>query len=140
MLAISEEYKLDPEMLEFTDTYLATLDLGETCRNLGIPEEQGAEYLKKREVKRFIDTTFLEQGYTNRFKIKNVLEKAIVSKLEEAEETGVYSKYDLLDLMKFMQQMRLDEVKMQGTPNKVTNVQQNNYGSNLGDLLGKITK
>ena len=141
MLAISEEYKLDPELLEFTDAYLATLDLGQACRSLGIPEEQGAEYLRKKEVKRFIDTAFMEQGYTNRFKIKDVLEKAILSKLEEAEESGIYTKYDLLDLMKFMQQMRLDEAKIQNTtPSKVQNIQQNNYGSNLGSLLDKIAK
>lgn len=140
MLAISEEYKLDPELLEFTDTYLATLDLGEACRSLGIPEEQGAEYLRKREVKRFIDTAFLEQGYVNRFKIKDVLEKAIVSKLEEAEETGMYTKYDLMDIMKIMINFRESEHKMKNTTQKVTNVQNNNYGSNLGNLLDKIGK
>jgi hypothetical protein len=140
MLEIAENYKLDPEMLEFTDQYLATLDLTETCKNLGISEEQGAEFLRKKEVKRFIDTTFLEQGYMNRFKIKDVMEKAIMSKLEEAEETGMYTKYDLLELLKFMHQMRMDEVKSQNqSPNNQINVQ-NNYGENLGNLLSKIVK
>lgn len=141
MLAISDEFKLAPELLEFTDVYLSTLDLRESCRQLGIPEEQGAEYLKKKEVKRFIDTVFEEQGYTNRFKIKDILEKAVLSKLEEAEETGIYTKYDLLDILKMLDGLRKDSVKESSTtPNKQTNVQVNSYGSNLGDLLSKISK
>lgn len=140
MLAIAEEYKLNPETLEFTDTYLATLNLEDTCQQLGISTEQGAEYMRKREVKKFIDAAFLEQGYMNRFKIIDVMNKAIESKLEEAEETGMYTKYDLLDLFKMMHQFRMDEEKLQKeAPAKVTNVQ-NNYGGNLGSLLEKIAK
>ena len=141
MLAISEDYKLSPEALEFTDTYLSTLDLQETCRALEISEEVGAEFLRKKEVKRFVDNAFMEQGYMNRFKIIDVMNKAIVEKLEEAEETGIYTKYDLMDLMKMMHQFRMDEAKIQKeSPTKVTNVQNNNYGSNLGDLLNRIQK
>ena len=134
MLAISEEYKLNPEALEFTDTYLTTLDLQETCRLLDISEEVGAEFLRKKEIKRFIDSAYMEQGYMNRFKIADLMNKAIASKLEEAEESGMYTKYDLLDLMKFMLQMRESEHKMQPA-SKTTNIQ-NNYNS----LLGKIAK
>ena len=86
MLAISEEYKLNPEALEFTDTYLATLDLRDTCEQLGISEEDGAEFLRKKEVKRFIDAAFLEQGYFSRFKIQKVLNDIVTEKLEEAFE------------------------------------------------------
>jgi hypothetical protein len=141
MLAISDEYKLDPEVLEFTDTYLASLDLQTACRTLQIPEEQGAAFLRKKEVKRFIDTVFEEQGYTNRFKIKDVLERAVESKLEEAEETGIYTKYDLLDVLKMLNEMRKDSIKeSSNVPGKQTNVQVNSYGQNLGDLLSKIQK
>jgi len=140
MLAISEEYKLNPEALEFTDTYLSTLDLSETCRQLNISEELGNEFLRKREVKRFIDNAYMEQGYMNRFKIADLMNKAIASKLEEAEETGMYTKYDIMDLMKIMVQLRESEHKMQQQPtNKTTNIQ-NNFGGNLGSLLSKIAK
>ena len=140
MLAISEEYKLNPEALEFTDTYLATLDLRDTCEQLGISEEDGVEFLRKKEVKRFIDAAFLEQGYMNRFKIVDLMNKAIESKIEEAEESGMFGKESIMEMLKFMQQMRMDEAKMKQTTQKVTNVQNNNYGSNLGGLLDKIAK
>lgn len=140
MLAISEEFKLDPEALEFTDTYLSTLDLRDTCQQLGITEEDGAEFLRKKEVKRFIDAAFLEQGYMNRFKIVDLMNKAIDSKIEEAEESGMFGKESIMEMLKFMHQMRLDEMKMSQTTQKVTNVQNNNYGSNLGGLLDRIAK
>ena len=141
MLAISEEYKLNPEALEFTDTYLATLDLRDTCEQLGISEEDGAEFLRKKEVKRFIDAAFLEQGYFSRFKIQKVLNDIVTEKLEEALETGITTKYDLLDVLKMIQSMKESEHKMQTQTanNKTTNIQ-NNYGSNLGSLLDKIKK
>lgn len=141
MLAISEEYKLDPEILEFTDTYLTSLDLRTACSELGIAEEVGAGYLRKKEVKRFIDTVFEEQGYTNRFMVKSILEEVVRSKLEEAEESGVYTKYDLLDVLKMLNEMRKDSVKESSTtPQKQTNVQVNSYGSNLNELIGHIQK
>lgn len=140
MLAISEEYKLNPEALEFTDVYLATLDLRDTCQQLDISEEEGNSFLRKKEVKRFIDSAFLEQGYMNRFKIVDLMNKAIASKIEEAEETGMFGKESIMEMLKFMHTMRMDEAKMSQTTQKVTNVQNNNYGSNLGNLLDKIAK
>jgi len=141
MLAISEEYKLSPEMLEFTDTYLTTLDLDETCRTLEIPTEIGQAFLRKKEVKRFIDNVYMETGYYNKLKIQNVLNNIVSEKLEEAAETGISTKYDLLDVIKMIQSIKESDHKMQNTnPNNVTNVQNNNYGSNLGNLLDKIKK
>ena len=141
MLAISEEYKLNPEALEFTDTYLATLDLRDTCEQLGISEEDGVEFLRKKEVKRFIDAAFLEQGYMNRFKIVDLMNKAIESKIEEAEESGMFGKESIMEMLKFMQQMRMDQIKAETVKaGNIKNIQNNNYGSNLGGLLEKIAK
>ena len=142
MLAISEEYKLSPEALHFTDTYLGNLDLDTTCQELSISTEVGQEFLRKKEVKRFIDAAFLEQGYMNRFKVVDIMTKAINDKLEEALETGVYGKESLMEMLKFMHQMRMDEAKLQNTsPRNQTNVQVNNqYGNNLSNLLDKIQK
>lgn len=139
MLAISEEYKLSPEALEFTDVYLSNLDLDETCQQLEISSEQGATFLRKKEVKRFIDNIYLEQGYMNRFKIVDVMNKAIESKLEEAEESGVFGKESLMEMLKFMHTMRMDEAKIAAqkqATGKTTNIQTNNYGA----LLDKIAR
>ena len=91
---------ISPEALEFTNTYLTTLDLEITAQELGISLEQASNYIEKAEVKKFINTVFLEQGYMNKFKITSLLEKIIVSKLEEAEETGIYSNKDLMEIVK----------------------------------------
>lgn len=141
MLVLSDEYKLDPEALEFTDVYLGTLDLEDTCRTLEITTEVGASFLRQKDVKRFIDQVFMEQGYFSRFKIQKVLNDIVNEKLEEALETGITTKYDLLDVIKMIQSLKESEHKMQQqtTNNKTTNIQ-NNYGNNLGSLMEKIKK
>ena len=136
----TESYALAPEALEFTEVYLQTLDLEQTAKALDISKEQAATFLNKREVKRFIDTVFAEQGYMNRFKLTGLLEKVIESKLEEAEETGVYTGKDLVDILTLMHKIQMDHAKVnaENGPSKQTNVQVNNYGDNLGKLMERI--
>ena len=141
MLAISEDYKLSPEALAFTDVYLTSLDLDETCRTLEITTEIGQAFLRKKEVKRFVDNVYMETGYYNKLKIQDVLNNIVTEKLEEALETGISTKYDLLDVIKMIQSIKESDHKMNNSgPGSVTNVQNNNYGSNLGNLLDKIKK
>jgi len=136
-----ESFALSPEALEFTNVYLSNLNIEETCKTLNISVEEGSKFLRKKEVKRFLDTVFLEQGYTSRFKLKNVLTSAIESKLEEAEESGVYSNKDLFDLIKLMMDFRKQEAQLIAVenelkgPSKQTNVQVNNYNNSLSDLI-----
>ena len=78
------------------------------------------------------------------------MDQMIASKLEEAEETGIYSKKDLADLMQMAHKMRMEELKAQADLEKVstsiknqTNVQinesvpfgQGNYGKLMEKLL-----
>lgn len=142
MLAIADNYKLNPESLAFTDVYLSTLDLDMTCQTLGISSEMGQGFLRKPEVKRFIDGVYMETGYYNKLKIQDVLNNIVSEKLEEALDTGISTKYDLLDVLKMIQSIKESDHKMErDIPNRVTNVQNNNhYGSNLGNLLDKISK
>ena len=78
----------------------------------------------------------------------------INSKLEEAQETGVYSSKDLADLLQMAHKMRMDEIKAQADLEKAegsnirnqTNVQindgipfgQGNYGKLMDKLLNGI--
>ena len=67
-----------------------------------------------------------------------VLDKLIDQKMEEAEDTGFYTKADILDLMKFAHQLRMDEAKM-NIPNQQTNVQINEFGEgNYGELMKRL--
>lgn len=136
-----ESYALSPEALEFTNVYLSTLDLEDTAQQLGIDLEDAQKYLRKKEVKRFLDNVFLEQGYTSRFKLKDLLTTVIESKIEEAQETGVYTSKDLYDLIKLMMDMRAQEIKLleqDKGPAKQTNVQVNNYNDNLSNLISGL--
>jgi molybdenum cofactor biosynthesis enzyme len=74
----------------------------------------------------------------------------IASKLEEAQETGVYSSKDLADLLQMAHKMRMDEIKAQADAEKATavrtqtNVQINEgvpFGQgNYGKLMDKLLK
>ena len=135
-----KEYALSPEALEVTDIYLRTLDATKTAKELGIAESQVMQFLEKKEVKRFLDTVFLERGYANRFKLQSLLDTIITSKLEEAEETQIYSSKDLVDILKLQHDIIKEQVKLreQGI-SRQTNVQVNNYGENLSSLLQQLT-
>lgn len=129
-----ESYKLSPEALEFTQVYLSNLNIRETANILDISIDEVNTFLRKKEVKRFLDNVFLEQGYTSRFKIKDVLTTIVESKLEEAEETGVYTGKDLLDVLKMLMDLRKQETPQEAP--QQTNVQiNNNLSSLISDLV-----
>ena len=91
-------------------------------------------------------------GYRNRNNIGSLLDEMIASKLEEAQESGVYSSKDLADLLQMAHKMRMDEIKAQTDFEKAqasniktqNNVQinsevpfgQGNYGKLMEKLLG----
>jgi hypothetical protein len=144
LATISSEvpYKLSPEHLTFAQTYLSSLSLSETAKALQISDSDASELYNNKEVKRFIDTVFLQQGYLNRFKLVGLLNKIIDSKLTEAEETGIYSNKDLLDIIQTLHKISMDHEKINSdkSPSKQTNVQVNNYGENLSSLLDRLVR
>jgi len=141
---IMEEFKIGPEDLSVLNTYLSCTDIDMTANELGIPRQQIAQILNKREVKKVIDTVFLEQGYLNRFRLQDVLNTIVKEKIEEAEESGIYTNKDLLDILQFVHKINVEERKLSNDREKIdkpanqTNIQVNDYGSNYMDLLEKI--
>lgn len=131
--------KINPDALEVANSYLSTLSIEETSKQLEITPEAVNQYIQQPAVKSYIDNIFLEQGYRNRFKLGALLDKIIDSKLEEAEETGVYTSKDLLEVIKVVQTMQKDNTQSQDI-GKQTNVQVNNYGANLSSLLERIVE
>ena len=111
------------------------------------------EGLAKREVKAYIDQVYLDTGYRNRFKLEETLDVLIDKKLEEADESEIYSSKDLADLLSMAHKMRMDELKAQAEIEKAkassiktqNNVQinaevpfgQGNYGELMKKLLGE---
>jgi len=143
--------QISPEGLEVANAYLQFGNIRAVCEYMHVPENQVVEVLNKREVKKYIDTVYLDMGYRNKNNIATVLDDMIASKLEEAQETGVYSSKDLADLLQMAHKMRMDEIKAQTELLKAettnirnqTNVQINDaalpFGQgNYGKLMEKL--
>ena len=144
---------ISPEGLEIANCYLQFGNIRAVCDYMQVPENKVVDLLNKREVKKYIDTVYLDMGYRNKNNIATLLDEMIASKLEEAHETGVYSSKDLADLLQMAHKMRMDEIKAQAELVKAestniktqNNVQINSEGlpfgqGNYGKLMEKLLK
>ena len=96
--------------------------------------------------------TRVPYSYRNRFKLSETLDLLIEKKLEEADETEIYSNKDMADLLALAHKMRMDEMKAQtemekakaGNIKNQVNIQDNSgipFGEgNYGLLLKKLMK
>ena len=145
--------RISPEGLEIANAYLELGNIPAVCARLSIDEAKASEYLAKREVKAYVDQVYLDTGYRNRFKLAEVLDTLIDAKLEEAEESEIYTNKDLADLVQMAHKIRVDELKAQTELEKAkaaniknqTNIQVNNqempFGQgNYGELMKKLLK
>ena len=142
---------ISPEGLEIANSYLQFGNIRAVCQFLQVPEDRVVEALNKREVKKYIDTVYLDVGFRNKNNIAAALDEMIQSKLEEAQESGAYSSKDLADLLQMAHKMRMDEIKAQTEAEKAStstirtqnNVQINDgsvpFGQgNYGKLMEKL--
>jgi len=129
--------KIIPENLLVAQTYLECQSIEETASQLDMSLAQVQDVLEKNDVKRFITNVYLDTGYRNRNKLADALDKMIAKKIDE---TDYGSEKDLLDLLKFAHQMRIDEEKSaNNTPTTQTNVQINEFGGgNYGELMKRL--
>ena len=112
--------RISPEGIEIANSYLEAGDVDSVSRELAIPKDEVVDYLNKREVKKYIDSVYLDAGYRNKFKLASVLDAMIEKKLQEAEESDMYTSKDLADLVLMAHKMRMDEVKAQTEMEKVS--------------------
>ena len=144
--------KMSPEGLEIANAYLEQGSIPAVCTQLGVSENEVSDILNKREIKQYIDTVFLDTGYRNRFKISETLDMLIEKKLEESEETEIYTNKDMADLLQMAHKMRIEEIKAQTEMVKANaqvvktqvNIQDNSgapFGQgNYGELIKKLMK
>jgi hypothetical protein len=144
--------RISPEGLEIANAYLELGSIPAVCSRLSIDEAKASEYLQKREVKAYVDQVYLDTGYRNRFKLAEVLDTLIDAKMEEAEESEVYTSKDLADLVGMEHKIRMDELKAQTELEKAkaqtiktqVNIQDNSqvpFGQgNYGELMKKLLK
>lgn len=140
---------ISPEGLEIANSYLILGNIKGVCKDLNISQDKVVDWLGKREVKKYIDTVYFDMGYRNRNNLANLLDEMIESKLEEAQDSGIYSSKDLADLMMMAHKIRMDELKMEIEREKVagssirnqTNVQINDGSGILGQSnYGKLVE
>lgn len=139
---------ISPEGVEVANAYIQFGNIAGVCSILDVGEQKVVELLNKREVKKYIDTVYLDMGYRNRNNIASVLDSMIASKLEEAEESGIFSSKDLADLLQMAHRMRMDEIKAMNVSEEKevirnqTNVQINDTAAfgqgNYGKLMEKL--
>jgi len=103
---------MQPEYELVATKYLETQDAAKTAALLNMPSDKVVSILRKPSVRKFLDTSFFDNTYANNMKIQGVLDKAIEQKLEDALESGVYSKKDLADLLELSHKMRIAEQKL----------------------------
>ena len=144
--------KMSPEGLEIANSYLEHGSIPAVASKLRVSQNEVSEVLNKREIKQYIDTVFLDTGYRNRFKLSETLDMLIEKKLEESEETQMYTNKDMADLIQMAHKMRMDEIKAQTEMEKAkaqtvktqVNIQDNSgtpFGQgNYGELIKKLMK
>lgn len=124
---------LDPVLLAIANDYLSGKTITTIADEYGISEDRVTATLDKREVKAYVDGVFATQGYLNRVKRIALINAVIEQKVTDALETGIYSKKDLLDWMK-----HLNDVEAQIKPTAKgpsVAIQVNNYDKLMKDLL-----
>ena len=141
----SEQPKISMEALEICEHYLENWSYADTAKAMSMSVPEVEAMLNNKEVKRYIDSMFLDQSYMNRFKINAAFEEVIKAKLMEMTDSEMGSSKDIADLLFMMHKMRMDEQKHsidrdKQVPSNQKNVQINNYGDNYSSLVDALKK
>lgn len=104
----AETLKISPEALEVANCYLQLQSTKEVAEALDLTTDQVTEYLKRKEVRGYIDHVFQDMGYNNRFLMRKAMDAIIKQKFRELEESGVGSNKDIADLLQISHKMSMD--------------------------------
>lgn len=127
---------LDPQHLVIANELLSGKSITQISELTGLSCDQVTAVAERSEIKRYVDAVYMSQGYLNRVRRMQVINQVIDEKLREASETGVFSKRDLLDWLKLLNDMDRDSRPKAPTTAVQVNNQTNNYSSLMQDLLG----
>lgn len=124
---------LDPVFLSIANDYLAGKSVSDMAEEYGLPADRITAVIEKKEVKSYVDTVYATQGYLNRVKRIDLINRVIEQKMQDALETGVLSKKDLLDWLKLLNDMETAAKPKQTGP--AVAIQVNNYEKLMKDLV-----
>ena len=126
---------IDPVMLSIANESLAGKTIYQIAEDFSMPADIVTQVINKKEVETYINTVYLSQGFINRNKRMSLINKIIEAKWEEAQETLMYSKKDMLDWIKVLNEMDRDaRPKPEQKPAVAIQVN-NNYSDLMKDLL-----
>lgn len=145
----AEVVNIAPESLEVANCYLQLNDPRKVADELDLDVELVTTILKRREVKAYIDSVFMDTGYNNRFLMRKAMDALIKQKFTELEEAQAGSTKDISELLALSHKMSMDlldrEIQLEklrsGTsPQKQVNVQINEGldGSKYSSLISKL--
>jgi len=124
---------LDPVILAIANDYLSGKSIDTIADEYGISTDRVTSVVEKREVKAYVDNVMATQGYLNRVRRIALINSVIDQKVQEAVETGIYSKKDLLDWMKHLADVEATLKPV--TKGPAVAIQVNNYDRLMKDLL-----
>lgn len=130
-----EAPKIDPVHLSVANDYLEGMDIIAISKEYDVDADVITAIIEKPEVQKYIDNVYLSQGFLNRNKRLEVINKVIIQKIEDAEITGELSKKDLLDWMKLLMDMEKN-IKPSPAKGPAVAVQINNYEKLMDKLTG----
>lgn len=125
---------LDPIVLSVANQIIEGKSLSDISEGFNVPTDIISMIANKKEVKEYVDTVFLSQGYLNRFKRQGIIENVITAKVEEAMETQEWSKKDLLEWMKHLHDIEKETKPKEKNPVVAVQIN-NNYNQLMEDLM-----
>jgi len=125
----------DARYIMLAEDRLAGMSMPDVAMKYSMSPSEVVETLDLPEVSKYMQQTISELGYNSKVKRAELIERVIEAKIVEAEESQVWSRKDLAELIKLAQ----DEAKLvsPAVPKvQITkNEQNNNYVSLMQDLL-----
>jgi len=132
-----EAPELDPQHLMIANELLSGKSIPQISEETGIDTDVVTAVVEQQAVKRYVDNVYMSQGYLNRARRLQIINRVIDEKMMEAAETGVYSKKDLLDWMKLLMDMEKNSAPRQPSTAVQINNTTTNYGALVEDLFNK---
>jgi hypothetical protein len=127
---------LDPIVLALANEHLAGKDFEQLSAEFSVNTDVVVAVLNRKDVKSYIDTVYMNQGYMNRNKRLSLINTVIEQQVQEAMESGgKLSKKDLLDWIKLLDTMEHNTKPKEKGPEVA--IQINNYTKLMKDLLGE---
>lgn len=130
-----EAPEVDPKHLVLANELLSGKSIPKIAEEYGLTNDQVSSVVERSEVKRYIDSVYMSQGYLHRSRRLQIINEVIDEKMAEARETGVFSKRDLLEWLKLLNDMERDSRPKTPTTAVQVNNQTNNYSTLMQDLF-----